>query len=274
MLVVLLVLLLPPPSAASTVQVYSEFRRVDRLGQFIEQDRAGQAREILSPAMARNAFHSLRIVLHVERGKKYALHIGQNPENGLKFQLYRELAQPGSAIRDRIEPVSHPVTGTGVGAESYWLDVWVPPQAVVERVRIEAQLHDGDGWTVYPMEARVLAAILPTVRPRRPPLPPAEMSSDAVARQVLQQYICGETAHSPPPPRSVLSLIQRNALQDVALARWLQLRWGKEKLSAAIVAAAGGGEIGAWCAKPPASSPYGPEWYLKVRDFLYREASR
>lgn len=224
--------------------------------------------------MARNAFHSLRIVLQAPRGTKYTLHIGQNPENGLKLQLFRELPNPGSRIRDRLEPVKLPLSGEGSGTESFWLDVWVPAQALAQRVRLEAQLQDGDGWVIYPMEARVLTAIVPRARPPAGPLPAPEESSAAAAQHVMRQYICGDSGTSKPAPRSVRSFIQRNALQDAALARWLQLRWGKEKLGAAMAAAAGSPESGEWCSNPPASSPFGPEWYLKVRDFLYREASR
>jgi len=36
-------------------------------------------REILSPAIARNAFASFQVVVQVAKGARYTLHIGQNP---------------------------------------------------------------------------------------------------------------------------------------------------------------------------------------------------
>jgi hypothetical protein len=259
---------------AQAVQVFSEFRRVNSQGAIIPADREGKPREILSPALIRNGFHSVRIVIHPPKNKWYTLHVVQNP-TGLTLSVYRELpAAPGSEIPDRLERVKTPVQGLGGRPETFWLDIWTPANAIVRRVRVEAQLHDGEHWYIYPMETRVMVGIVPSLKLIGAVLPGIELSADATARQALREYVCGDRPQVSAKQLTVRDTIRRNAMQDVALARNLQLSWGREKLAERLVEAAGGSDVGAWCEQPPAPSPLGPEWYLRVRDFLYREASR
>src|ERR1017187_5385935 len=56
-------------AAAQTVTVYSEFTRVDPFGQVVRADRgANEPREILSPAIARNALSSFHVVVEGRPG--------------------------------------------------------------------------------------------------------------------------------------------------------------------------------------------------------------
>ena len=50
---------------AQSVDINPEFRRVDPFGAVVEADRGLVAREILSPALARNGFASFHIVVSV-----------------------------------------------------------------------------------------------------------------------------------------------------------------------------------------------------------------
>lgn len=261
--------LLVQPAAAQTVQIYSEFRRVDVKGEILPQDRAGKPREILSPEFVRNGFHSLRAVIRAAKGKWYTLHVSQNPEESLQVTIYREKG-------DSLELLKQPVQAQGTGAaESFWLDVFVPPLAAVRRVRLEVQLNDGSGWVIYPMEVRLLAAIVPRHNPLGAALPPPSDPADATVRQALREYLCKEKPAAGSAPGSMRELMRRNARQDIALARALEAKSAdKEKLLLSIVQAAGGDSVTGWCGAAPAVSPFGTEWYLRVRDFIYREASR
>jgi len=260
--------------AQPSVQIYSEFRRVDSAGRIVKPDLGGRPREILSPAMIRNAYHTLRVVIDPPKDKWYTLHISQNPDDAVTITLYRELpAAPGSPYLDKLEKVNLPVQGKGAGPESFLLDVWVPGLAPSRRIRLEAQLNDGQGWIIAPMEVRILAGIAPQLKPLSTTLPAVDQPSDVTARRTLQEYLCDTKTPQSPMRVNARDLIRRNALQDVAIARTLQVQWGKDKLQAAIVQAAGGTDVAAWCSAPPQPSLLGPEWYLRVRDFLYREAS-
>jgi len=254
---------------AQSIKVLSEFRRVDAKGEILPVDQGGKPREILSPGLMRNTFYSLRIVVDPPKGKWFQFEIAENPE-GLGVTVYKEL--PGT--QGRLEKIKMPVHKIGERLEVYWLDLWIPPRAPVRRVRIEAQLHDGDGWRIVPMEVRVLKGIAPQPKRAGAVLPPWTDSAEAPARQAMREFVCEDAVKPALPSLTVSGLVRRNAMQDVAIARALQLHWGRTKLQEAIVQAAGVADVGAFCAAPKMQSPHGPEWYMRVRDFLYREASR
>lgn len=254
---------------AQTLQLYSEFRRLDAAGAIVPQDQGGKPREILSPAMARNAFHSMRVAVSMPAGQWYTLHVSQNPDDAAKITLYRE------KNGDLLEPVKLPVQGKSTGAvDVYWVDVWIAASAPVRRVRLEAQLHEGSGWIIAPMEVRVIEATIASPNQSQIELPPVAASSDTTAYGILRQYLCGDSPKITPSPRNSRSLMRRNAQQDIALARSVEANLGKEKTASLIIQSFGGTTAGAFCASGKIVSPYGPEWYLRVRDFLYREASR
>lgn len=264
-------LLLAVSVYAQSVQIYSEFRRATKSGEIFAQDQGGKPREILSPGLVRNAWHSFRIVITMPAGQWYALHIAQNPEEVARVNLYRE------KNGDELEPVKLPVQAKGDGTyESFWLDVFLPPLAELKRFRLEAQMHDGTGWIIVPMEVRPLAGILPEVKVTDAALPAIQEPADATSLATLRGYVCGDEPKPMPSARNVRSLQRRNALQDAAIARLLEKSRSKEEVTLAIVQAAGGKDVSTWCAaaRPEAAKTYGPEWYLRVRDYLFREVSR
>jgi hypothetical protein len=264
-------LLLASSLGAQSVRIYSEFRRVDKSGEILAQDQGGKPREILSPGLVRNAWHSFRVVITMPPGQWYALHIAQNPEEVALVKLYRE------KNGDDLEPVKLPVQAKGDGSyESFWLDVWLPALLDLKRFRLEAQLHDGSGWIIAPMEVRPLAGILPELKVADAQLPASSAPADATAHATLRSYVCGEAIKAAPSIRNVRSLQRRNAMQDVAIAQMLEKERSKEQMALSIVQAAGGKDVASWCAagRPDSARLYGPEWYLRVRDYLYREVSR
>jgi hypothetical protein len=102
-----------------------------------------------------------------------------------------------------------------------------------------------DDWVPYPIEARVMEATSPDG-----PWPEGSASPAAVMRG----YVCGAKFDPAPTNRITLSRLRfRNTQQDVALAA----RSSKADLRDLI-----GG-----CDAPV---PEDAEWYLRVRDYLFR----
>jgi hypothetical protein len=204
--------------SAQSVRVYSEFARINPAG---EVTAPAQPREILSPAIVRNGFTSFQIVVQVEPETPYSLYVGQNPEDAVRVTVYRESGE-------KLEPVDLPYESKST--EVFWMDLWTDRNAPVRRIKVEPQLNVKQDWIVYPMEARVMDALVPDERP-------------AVA-------LCGEAIVKSSNTLATARL--RNAGQDAALA----LRLPKPELE----------KLKAQCATPLND----PESYLKIRDYLFR----
>jgi len=216
------------------LSVYSEFARIDDSGKVTAPE---SPREILSPMLARNAFTSFQIVVEAPKGTTYKLDVAQNPENAVKVTLYRETG-------DRLAPVDLPVDGDGT--QVFWMDVWRDGDSAVERIKVEPQLHLNDDWIIYPMEGRVMEAMVP-----RGSLPPGT----AAPSDVMRAFLCAadELPAGAAGDMSIAAMRFRNAQQDLALAAAAP-RADLQKTFGLCTDAA---------------SP-DPEWYLRIRDFLFR----
>lgn len=242
--------------AAESVRIYSEFRRIDPTGAVIPADRGGRPREILSPAIPVHAFSSFQLAVSVPAGKRFTLYIAQNPENTFEATAYREVHDGG--VPDRLEPVNLPIEATAkTPVQVYWLDLWAPLQTPQTRIRVEAQLHVDGHWSIFPMEVRVMKVTVPPAESGAAVLPGLTDPADSSAHGPWKAAICGarETPAFDSPP-TIRSLIRRNALQDVALARGLGSLSGDWR---AI-----------WCGEKIDRGEDGPEWYLALRRRLYR----
>jgi hypothetical protein len=253
----------------STLRVFSEFTRIDPFGQIVPQDRGtAEPRTILSPGVPRNAFSSFRIAVSFDKPAKYVLDIGQNPENAVKATLYRERFEKHGDLwlPDGLQEVKIPYEGEfpdtdipGQTAVTFWLDTWVSKTATVGRIKVEPQLwvSSVNDWFTYPMEVRVLDAILPAVQPKPAALPDVTDRSDSVLMGALRTAFCKVADPPGDAGLNARAFIRRNALQMVA-AKKAALG---EKLLASRT----------WCANSvlPAS---GPEWFLKIRDSLLQPA--
>jgi hypothetical protein len=246
-----------------TLQIYSELQRVDPFGAIVAPDRGSRPREILSPPAPRNGFVSLHVAVSVPPGSNYFLYVVPIPRDACLVTLYKEHFTKTAAgwIPDALEPVQRlPYFGAmpdpaeqvpGQNTRVYLLDLWIPPQAQPPGFRLEVQLKTG-AWLVSPMEVRVLPITVPAHSgAARRPLPPIEEPADAAARAPLEDYFAGITESKEIDIDSVRAVIRRNAVQDAALARSLD-RDALRKL---------------WDAQ---HSP-GAEWYLRIRDWIYRE---
>ncbi len=258
-------LLLACAACAQPVRVYSEFQRVDPLGRVVAADRAETPREILSPGLARNAFASFLIAVTPPPGRTYSLFIAQNPVNAVKVSIYRAgfVRSGASSIPDTLGPLTISAEGLvdgrvtpvpGQSTQVFWLDLWVAEDAPVRRTRLEVQLHDGERWTIYPLELRTLELRVPRAAGPLEALAPLDASSAESARAVL----CGGGGGGSEGPLTIRQMIRRNARQDAALARTL----AKEEVAEGLRP---------WC-HSPAPPALGAEWYLQARGFLYRAA--
>jgi hypothetical protein len=221
-------------ACAQPLRVYSEFAKIDAAGRVTAP---AEPREILSPAIVRNGFTSFQVVVDVPQGTRYQLYVAQNPENAVEVTLYRE-------IGDKLEHVEQPVSGNGT--QVFWMDLWTARDAPVQRIKVEPQLHVNNDWVIYPMEARVMEATVPNGLRGGGSISPAS---------AMRQYLCdkGLPTDQGVPGSSVSNLRFRNASQDLALAATAS-RVELQKLF---------GD----CDAPPSSDP---EWYLRIRDYLFR----
>jgi hypothetical protein len=263
------------------VDIYPEFRRVDPFGAVVAPDKSLAPREILSPALARNAFASFHIVISLPPKETYLLYVVPNPLNACRVALYKEhFVKTGSGwIPDTLVEVTRlPDFGVmpdpderidGQTTRLYLLDLWIPPNADVARFRLEVQLKVG-GWIVRPMELRVLPARVPNIPAadsgKPPNLPVVGQGADAPALEALREYLSGLPLRADAQPLTVRGIIRRNAIQDMALAasidpaiggpdalqrRAIDLLWNNFRVLPRL---------------------FGAEWYLRLRDFLYNQS--
>jgi hypothetical protein len=138
-------------------------------------------------------------------------------------------------------------------------------------MRLEVQLNVGARWIIYPMEPRILSTTIPTHQETDAALPGMEAPADAPALGPLLAHVCGKPEGAGKlDGLTVPRLTRRNALQDVALAKQLEARRGRAFLSSQILEITGLPSREAWCASPAGPRGWGAEWYLRVRDHLYR----
>ncbi len=271
---------LAPLARAQSLAVRSQFIRTDPFGEIVRPDRGGKPREILSPAVARNGWASYHFVVKAPPAVPFTVFIGQNPANTACTDLYREgYVKLGSTwYPDKLQRVSNPYTSTIGGAgtipgqrtQSFWLDLWIPKDIAVKRFRVEVQLGVEDTAVVYPLEFRVQEVTIPAVVAKATPLPPIQAPADVTALRILRDHVCRDgRASGTEPGLTVRHLIRRNALQDMALARAVEKKRGREQLIQRMLFPPGDPRTADfWCrSNRPITTP-GTEWYLRVHDYL------
>jgi hypothetical protein len=283
--------LVVPAVTAQSVRVYSEFQRIDPSGAVVAADRAERPREVLSPLLPRNAYTSFHVVVDAPEGQKHTLFIAQNPENAVEVTMYREVfVKSGESwIPDGLEKVDIseyggvpdiPPQAPGQHVEVYWMDVRVAPDAYVRRTRLEVQLNTEGHWIIYPMELRIWQPVVPASAAAAEPLAAIDAPASRTAFAALRSYLCnGGTAAAPAAaaaqePLTIRGMIRRNALQDVAWAASIDAK-SRPDLLGGILKALGTPDLKAFCQAPaPPQDAAGAEWYLRVRDLLYRAQPR
>jgi hypothetical protein len=278
----LLASLLVLPVPAQSLRVLSEFQRVGPFGEVVSVDRTPEPREIISPAVARNAFASFHIAVSVPEREPFFLYVQTNPPNVFQISVYDELYVKAGAgwIPDALQPVRLPAFGIlpylplpvpGQNTLSYWLDVWVPAETAIQRVRLEVLVKIGRGWLMYPMEVRVTPAVAPTITERDVALPEPEERADASVIGPFGDFLCNARERGRDKRLSVRRLVHRNAVQDLALARALAGR-DDSAFRDKLLSRAGVADRDAWCKSPSEMGQQSPEWFVRVRDWIYRQA--
>ncbi len=266
---------------AQDIRIYSEFERFDPFGNPVAADRDMAPREILSPAMARNGHLTVHVVVTAPAETNYFLYTSTNPPDILQTRLYREyftrcgdgycpdwLAEQRipafGAMPESVHNAADPALDRQ-NTRCYLLDIHAPADTPPRRVRVEALLKVGT-WLVAPMEVRIVAPTVPDEKPSlfREDIAPIDAPSSATAERQLDRYLDGSAPEWPVQTLRVRDFIQRNAAEDVLLTRSLGHDSGQffpelNLLSWWPLAWPGYGD-----------SRLGAEWYLKVRDFLYR----
>jgi hypothetical protein len=253
--------------AGQEIGIYSEFQRFDPHGRVVAQDREPRPREILSPAVPRNGHLSVQVVVTAPSGTNYFLYAGSNPPDTVRLTVYREHFVPcgDDYCPDWLTPQPSPSFGAipeslrdmpDQTTRCYLLDIWVPPDVPPRRIRIEALLKVGV-WVVAPMEIRVIAPTVPDTlsMPAQEDVAPVDAPSGATAQTQLLRYLNGLPPEAPPGLLTARDVIQRNAAEDMWLAESLHIRVPEMNQLA-------------WA--PFVFPELGAEWYLRVRDFIYR----
>ena len=266
-------LFIPILSAGQEIYVRSEFQRPGADGAVIAVDKMNQrGREILSPPALRNAYTSVHVTVEAPAGTPVVLHVGLNPEDAIKPTLYLE-THPASGEPSELEEVKKlPFSGKipESGALNFLLDMWVSANATVQRVKVEPQLWVPDRWIIYPMEVRILEVVVPKHVYQLAKLPAPGLRSDSVIYPRMRGLLCGGSIPSgaKPTPPTVLSLLDRNIAQDMALGQ----RLSKDRVAPVFLAPTGIAQAERWCSalQEGGLEALPTEWFLRVRDILYR----
>jgi hypothetical protein len=281
-----LVAVLCAAAYAQSIEVRSEFQRFDPFGEVVAADRTEHPREIISPAVVRNAYATFQVAVRSPLGKPAFVFVQQNPDNTVQPVLYKECFEHTGEgwIPDRLEKVKLPHFDILPQPESpipgqttlpFLLDLWVPATARAGRMRLEIVLKAGPDWIIYPMELRVQNTVLTGPAGPTPDLPNFAERADSSALACLRAWRCdaGQPFMEGSVPQgasaTIRSIVRRNARQDLSLARALASRMGRDAFEAQLNKLAG---VAGWCGIQIARPPFPTEWYLRFRDFLYRNS--
>lgn len=269
--------------AAQSIEIHSEFQRINPFGETIPVDRSDYPREILSPEVPRNAHSIFHVSVTVPENTSYFLYVGLNPPNLVSATVYKEdFTRAGDQwIPDRLTPVRMPAFGympdmadgiPGQTTRCYLLDIWVPPDAEVRRMRVEVLLKVGI-WYVAPMELRIGEAKVP---PHRKPDverfamrdPDVANGVDLPAMEVLAGYLLGHPQEwSGEGIANIRQAVRRSAEQDMAIARQHAV------VPQPLWFLAEDGILQSQMRFPEGLRWSGAEWYLRVRDWIYRNVT-
>ncbi len=267
---------------AQRVFVYSPLTRIGPDGNIVRLDRGfSEPRTILSPGVPRNGVTPLRIVVELDKPEPFWLDIGQNPENAVKARLYREnfIETPKGFLPDTLIEVSIPYRGfetdfrlPGQKAVTFWLEMGVAKDAPVDRIKVEPELYTESmkDWVVYPMEVRIEDPVLPdaaSVVSRNAPDAAVTAPADtAIFPVICADHVSAQTKLNESSGQlTTRELLRRYAQQDITL---LKQRSDLDALFRKVA----GTDRKTWCTAPRTPST-GPEWYLRLRDAIYRQAS-
>jgi hypothetical protein len=227
-------------------------------------------REVLSPALPRQAWAVFHLIVSGPPGRPFQVHIGQNPEEFAKAELWRDNEQLPMPFDSIIAP-------TGEDAV-FCFRLWIDRDAEVRRVKIEPQIHmDPAGWIIYPMEIRVVETTVPAGVKGEvfgSPIPGLKSYFCAPAPTLKAPAASSRTtrtgpAQSPPAaaaPAADLAFagnVPLTLAQDFALASRRETSEVRTAFERAL-----GRPVSAWC--QDGVTPENPDWLLRFRDWLLK----
>ncbi len=249
----------PPLRVASSVEIYSEFQRIDPFGRVVTPDRGPRPREILSPGVPRNAHASFHVAITAPPRASFFLYLVPNPADACGVRLFRQHFSPvdSSWIPDRLEEIHRlpefnvmPDPDQKVRGQTtslYLLDLSIPRATGLAGFRLEVQLKIGT-WMIRPLEIRILPFAVPDAPPPSPgSIAPLAAASSATADLAVAEAVAGRTPGWDGSLSTVRDVIRRNIVQDLRLSPDSA---SVRKLHAALPADAG------------------PEAYLRLRSDL------
>lgn len=246
------------------INIYSEFQRFDPFGNPVLADRGLAPREILSPAVARNGHLSVHLVITAPANTNYFLYAAANPADLVDLTIYREYFAPCGAgyCPDWLIRVPSPSFGaipesSELASETtrcYLLDIHAHSDTPPRRVRVEALLKVGT-WQIAPMEVRIMEPTVPNVPlEHRDDLAPLDAPAGSTAQRQLLRYMAGLPPVMPESLVRLRDFEQRNAAEDMLVAR--------SELSKMVP------ELNLASFQPAVYTDLSAEWYLRIRDFL------
>jgi hypothetical protein len=180
---VLAALLLVNICAAADLSALPEYLRPDPFGNIVAVDRAAvkvaplfsTAQNPLSVTGARGGYVSFQLVVKMPEGGDYKLDLKLPDRDGkLQLDLFREWFhwnESGKAwYPDALIPANLPYTaklpdaGNRIdkqSAQAFWVDVWIPSDAVPGTYRCQAVLQSGQKKLTLPVDVSVVAAQIP-----------------------------------------------------------------------------------------------------------------
>jgi hypothetical protein len=280
-----LALALPMPLAAQSVGIHSEFQRIGPFGEVVAADRSDYPREVLSPELPRNAHSVFHISVTTPPGTSYFLYVGSNPANVIETTVYKEdFEHVGDQwIPDTLEASRMPAFGfmpdsaaqiPGQTTRCYLLDIWVPAKVDPQRVRVEVLLKIGV-WYVAPMEVRIGNARVPPKSAmvtrafsmwEPEGFPGIGEGIDTGAMDSVARYLLGRPPAESGVMKTIRDVVRRDVEQDIAIAR--QFR----EVPQPLWSLAENGILESWMRGPDLMHWSGAEWYLRVRDWIYRNS--
>ena len=243
---------LSAPLWAKPLSVYSDLARIGKSGVVTPPE---SPREILSPMLVRNGFTSFQVVVQAPSGKPWQLHVGQNPEDAVSVTIYRESG-------DMLERVELPVDGDG--NQIFWMDLWTARDAPVRRIKVEPELKIDEDWVIYPMEGRVMDAVVQgdlLVSPMTP-------VQDALRFALCYKGAGGISEVMSGPFYTLSAMRYRNVQRDANLPRSSAAAEEIKRLFH-VCDGAPPGDLN-WYREVRDYEPGNPEAYLKIRDYLFR----
>ncbi|HEX5413583.1 MAG TPA: hypothetical protein VFZ27_17180 [Terriglobia bacterium] len=170
-----------PPARNTRLVALPQFLRPDPFGGIVRADRSASAAadhfatsNSISVECARGSYASFHLIVQTDRPCDYKLDLHLSDVAGkLQADLYREWFHPlraGECYPDALVPASLPYRSqipdpdnkiAGQTAQAFWVDIWVPPDAIPGDYSGRATLQSGGKSRTLALKLQVHSAVVP-----------------------------------------------------------------------------------------------------------------